>query len=343
MLFGTHAFPLMQYREHRMAVNHVRRACLAALSAIVAFLPALAPAQPVPGKQARMILTYPPGGASDIMGRIMAQKLGEVWGQTVLVENRAGANGAIGIEYAARQPADGTSFVIGNLAPVAISPLITKVTYNMTRDFQPVSLVASAPTILVTHVSVPAKNLLEFVKLARSRPGEVNWGTAGPGTLGHLGGEMLKRLAKIDMVHVPYKGGVLAIQDLLAGNVHIVFADPQPIIPHIRAGKVRPFAVTSGKRSSAVPDIPTFAEAGVPGFVAENWWGVYVPAATPKAQVDRLQADLVKAMANADLRERFTGMAVEAMATTPERLRDYTNAEIERWGRLIREANIRAD
>jgi hypothetical protein len=161
-----------------------------------------------------VILTYPPGGASDIMGRIIAQKLGEISGQSVLVENRAGANGAIGIEYAARQPADGTSFVIGNLAPVAINPLISKVSYNMTRDFQPVSLVASAPTILVTHVSIPAKTLLEFVKLARSRPGEVNWGTAGPGTLGHLGGEMLKRLAKIDMLHVPYKGGVLAIQDL---------------------------------------------------------------------------------------------------------------------------------
>jgi tripartite-type tricarboxylate transporter receptor subunit TctC len=233
--------------------------------------------------------------------------------------------------------------VIGNLAPVAISPLITKVSYNMARDFQPVSLVASAPTILVTHASIPARNLLDFVKLARSHPGEVNWGTAGPGTLGHLGGEMLKRLAKIDMVHVPYKGGILAIQDLLAGNVHLVFADPQPIIPHIRAGKVRPFAVTSAKRSTAVPEIPTFAEAGVPGFVAENWWGVFVPTATPKAQVDRLHADLVKAMANADLRERFTGMAVEAMATTPEALRDYTNREVDRWGKLIREAHIRAD
>ncbi len=319
------------------------RALLAVLSAAFFFTPPPALAQPVPGKQTRMILTYPPGGASDIMGRIMAQKLGEIWGQTVLVENRAGANGAIGIEYAARQPADGTSFVIGNLAPVAISPLITKVSYNMARDFQPVSLVASAPTILVTHVSIPARNLLDFVKLARSRPGEVNWGTAGPGTLGHLGGEMLKRLAKIDMVHVPYKGGILAIQDLLAGNVHLVFADPQPIIPHIRAGKVRPFAVTSAKRSTAVPEIPTFAEAGVPGFVAENWWGVFVPTATPKAQVDRLHADLVKAMANADLRERFTGMAVEAMATTPEALRDYTNREVDRWGKLIREANIRAD
>jgi tripartite-type tricarboxylate transporter receptor subunit TctC len=206
-----------------------------------------------------------------------------------------------------------------------------------------VSLVAISPTVLVTHVSMPAKNLMEFVKLARSRPGDVNWGTAGPGTLGHLGGEMLKRLARIDMVHVPYKGGVLAIQDLLAGNVQIVFADPQPIIPHIRAGKVRPLAVTSAKRSSAVREVPTFAEAGLPGFVAENWWGVWVPAATPKAQVDRLHGDLVKAMGSPDLRERFEGMGVEAMASTPEALRDFTSAETAKWGKLIREAGIRAD
>ncbi|HZM45003.1 MAG TPA: tripartite tricarboxylate transporter substrate binding protein [Burkholderiales bacterium] len=326
-----------------MTTIRLVRTLLAALAAAIVLLPGAAIAQPVAGKQMRVILTYPPGGASDIMGRIIAQKLGEIWSQSVLVENRAGANGAIGIEYAARQPADGTSFVIGNLAPVAINPLISKVPYNMARDFQPVSLVASAPTILVTHVSIPAKNLQEFVKLAKSRPGQVNWGTAGPGTLGHLGGEMLKRLAKIDMLHVPYKGGVLAIQDLLAGNVHLVFADPQPIIPHIRAGKVRPLAITSAKRSAAVPDIPTFAEAGVPGFVAENWWGVYVPAATPKPQVDRLHGDLVKTMGNPDLRERFAGMSVEPMATTPDALRDFMNAEIDRWGKLIREAGIRVD
>jgi len=313
------------------------------LAALVALTPAWSGAQPVSGKQTRMILTYPPGGASDIMGRIIAQKLGEIWGQTVLVENRPGANGSIGIEYAARQPADGSSFVIGNMGPVAINPQISKVPYDMARDFQPVALVAIAPTILVTHVSIPAKNLMEFVKLARSRPGVVNFGTAGPGTLGHLGGEMMKRLAKIDMVHVPYKGGILAIQDLLAGQVHIVFADPQPILQHIRVGKVRPLAVTSAKRTAVAPEVPTFAEAGLPGFVAENWWGIYVPAATPRAQVDRLHADVVKAMGNADLRDKFAAMAVEALASSPDALRDFTRTEVDKWGKLIREAGIRAD
>jgi len=317
--------------------------CLCGLLAIVALVPGIAAAQPAPGKQVRMILTYPPGGASDIMGRIMAQKLGELWSQTVLVENRAGANGSIGIEYAARQPADGSSFVIGNMGPVAINPQISKVPYDMARDFQPVALVAIAPTVLVTHASIPAKNLMEFVRLARSRPGVVNFGTAGPGTLGHLGGEMMKRLAKIDMVHVPYKGGILAIQDLLAGQVHIVFADPQPILQHIRTGRVRPLAVTSAKRAAIVAEVPTFAEAGLPGFVAENWWGVYVPAATPRPIVERLHGDLARAMGNADLREKFAGMGVEAFATSPDALRDFSRAEFDRWGKLIREAGIRAD
>jgi len=325
------------------AVCLVSRVFLTALLCAVLLAPQVSVAQLASGKQMRFILTYPPGGASDIMGRLMAQKLGEIWGQTVLVENRGGANGSIGIEYAARQPADGSSFVLGNMGPVAINPQISRVPYDMARDFQPVALVAIAPTVLVTHSSIPAKNLMEFVKLARSKPGAVNWGTAGPGTLGHLGGEMMKRLAKIDMVHVPYKGGVLAIQDLLAGQVHIVFADPQPILQHIRVGKVRPLAVTSAKRAAILPDVPTFAEAGLPGFVAENWWGIYVPAATPKPQLDRLQADLVKAMTSPDLREKFEGMGAEALASSPEALRDFTRSEIEKWGKLIREAGIRAD
>jgi tripartite-type tricarboxylate transporter receptor subunit TctC len=326
-----------------IAIQLVSRAFLYVVLGAVLLGSEISVAQPVPGKQVRMILTYPPGGASDIMGRIMAQKLGEIWGQTVLVENRSGANGSIGIEYAARQPADGASFVIGNMGPMVINPQISKVPYDMTRDFQPVSLVAIAPTVLVTHSSIPARNLMEFVKLARSKPGVVNWGTAGPGTLGHLGGEMMKRLAKIDMVHVPYKGGILAIQDLLAGQVHIVFADPQPILQHIRTGRVRPLAVTSAKRARIVSDVPTFAEAGLPGFVAENWWGVWVPAATPKPVIDRLGADLAKAMTSADLREKFDGMGVEALSGTPEALREFARTEADKWGKLIREAGIRAD
>ena len=295
------------------------------------------------GKQMRLITTYPPGGASDIMARIIAQKLGEIWGQTVIVENRAGANGSIGLEYAARQPADGSSFVIGNMGPVSINPLITKVPYEIARDFLPISMVAISPTVLVTNANSPAQNLLEMIALARAKPGTINFGTAGPGTLGHLGGEMMKRLAKIDIVHVPYKGGVLAIQDMLGNHVQLVFADPQPILQHIRAGKARALAVTSAKRLQIVSEVPTFAEAGLPGFVAENWWGAFVPAGTPKAITEKLHASLTRATSSADIKQKFDEMGVEALSGTPEALRDFVRAESERWGKLVQEAGIRAD
>ena len=321
----------------------VTRASSLVLVAAAALFPALASAQTAPAKQMRLITTYPPGGASDIMARIIGQKLGEIWGQNVLVENRSGANGSIGMEYAARQTPDGSSFVIGNMGPVAINPQISKVPYDMSRDFQPVSMAAIGPTILVTNGNSPAKNLADFIKLARDKPGTMNFGTAGPGTLGHLGGEMMKRIAKIEITHVPYKGGVLAIQDLLAGNVQLVFADPQPILPHIKAGKAKPLAVSGSKRSPAAPDIPTIAEAGVPGFVAENWWGVWVPAATPKPAAERLHASLAKAMTAGDIKQKFEDMGVEALSSTPDALRDFTRSEVEKWGKLVKEANIRAD
>ncbi len=327
----------------------VRALLLAAVAfgAIGVIFPAYAQvpaaAQSYPGKPVRLITTYPPGGASDIMSRIIAQKLNEIWGQPVIVENKAGANGSIGLEYAARQPADGSSFVIGNMGPVSINPLITKVPYDIARDFLPISMVAISPTVLVIYPGSPAQNLKELIALARAKPGAINFGTAGPGTLGHLGGEMMKRLAKIDIVHVPYKGGVLAIQDLLGGHVQLVFADPQPILQHIRSGKARALAVTSAKRSTAVPEVPTFAEAGLPGFVAENWWGAFVPAATPKPIADKLHADLTRAMGSADIRQKFEEMGVEALSGTPEALRDFVRAESEKWGKLVQDAGIRAD
>jgi tripartite-type tricarboxylate transporter receptor subunit TctC len=316
------------------------RLMLIASTVILAF-PVVA--QTYPAKAVRLITTYPPGGASDIMARIVGQKLNEIWGQSVIVENKSGGNGSIGIEYAARQPADGSSFVIGNMGPVAINPLISKVTYDMARDFTPVSMVAIAPTVLVTNAASPARNLRQFIELAREKPGTINFGTAGPGTLGHLGGEMMKRLAKIDIVHVPYKGGILAINDLLAGQVQMVFADPQPILQHIQVGKARPLAVTSSKRSPVLPDVPTFAEAGLPGFVAENWWGLWLPAGTPKAIVDKLQADLAKALANADIKSKFQAMGADPISSTPDQLRDFTRSEVQKWGKLVRDADIHAD
>ena len=324
------------------------RALLLASPAFAAIVPAFAQSPATtpptsPGKTIRLITTYPPGGASDIMARIIARKLGEIWGQTLIVENKAGANGSVGLEYAARQPADGSAFVVGNMGPVSINPLITKVPYDIERDFRPVTMVASAPTVLIVNPGVPAKTLSELIALARAKPGTINYGTAGPGTLGHLGGEMMKRLAKIEIVHVPYKGGVLAIQDVLGGHVQMMFADPQPVLPHIRVGKARALAVTSAKRSPVAPDVPTFAEAGLPGFVAENWWGVFVPAATPRPIIDKLQADLAAAMGSAEIKQKFAEMGVEALSSTPEALRDFARAETDRWGKLVQEAGIRGE
>lgn len=298
---------------------------------------------PAPGKPPRLITTYPPGGASDLMARIVGQKLGELWGQVVVVENRSGGNGSIGLEYAARQPPDGSSFVIGNMGPVTINPLISKVQYDMAKDFAPVSMVASGPTVLVTNPATPARTLKELIQLAREKPRTINFGTAGPGTLGHLGGEMMKRLANIDITHVPYKGGILAINDLLGNHVQLVFADPQPILQHLQTGKARPLAVTSAKRSSAVPDVPTFAEAGLPGFVAENWWGMWLPAGAPRAVVERLQADMTRALGSADVKSKFENMGVDPLPSTPEALREFTRSEIEKWGRLVKEADIRSE
>jgi len=317
-------------------------ACLLAGIALACTNPVQAQA-PYPNKQVRLIATYPPGGASDIMARIVAQKLSEAWGQPVVVENRAGANGSIGMEFAARQPPDGSSFVIGNLGPVSVNPLMSKVPYDMGRDFLPVSMVASGPVILVINPVTPANNLGGLLALARARPGSINFASAGSGSLGHLGGEMMKRLAKIDIVHVPYKGGILAINDLLAAQVQMMMADPQPILPHMRAGKVRALAVSTAKRSAVAPEIPTFGEAGLPGFVAENWWGVYLPTGTPKTIADKLQADLAGAMQSTDVKERFLAMGIEPLTGNPEALRDFARAESEKYGKLIREAGIKSE
>ena len=320
----------------------VAGACLLAGIALACATPVQAQ-DPYPNKQVRLIATYPPGGASDIMARIVAQKLSEAWGQPVVVENRAGANGSIGMEFAARQPPDGSSFVIGNLGPVSVNPLMSKVPYDMVRDFLPVSMVASGPVILVINPVTPANNLGELLALARAKPGSINFASAGSGSLGHLGGEMMKRLAKIDIVHVPYKGGILAINDLLAAQVQMMMADPHPVLPHLRAGKLRALAVSTAKRSAVAPEIPIFGEAGLPGFVAENWWGVYLPTGTPKTIADKLQADLAGAMQSTDVKERFLAMGIEPLTGNPEALRDFARAESEKYGKLIREAGIKSE
>lgn len=309
---------------------------LSCLSPIVA-------AQGFPNKPVKLVVTYPPGGSSDLMARIMGQKLSEHWGQPVIIESKPGAAGSIGMEFTARQPADGYTFVVGNLGPAAVNPLISKVPYSMEKDFIPVALTATGPNILAVPASSPYKTLEDLLKAARAQPGSINFGTSGPGSMSHLGGELIMRQAGVKMVGVPYKGGGLAVTDLIAGQIQMMVSDALPVIQHIRTGRLRALAITSEKRSPMSPEIPTFAEAGLPGLVAVNWWGVFVPAGTPKAVVDSYQQALVKIMANPDLKERFAGLGVEAHASTQDEFKAFLAAETTKYAKLVADNNIKAD
>ena len=277
------------------------------------------------------------------MGRILGQKLAELWGQPVIVENKPGAAGSIGMDYAAHQPPDGYSFVIGNLGPVAVNPLLSKVPYDVERDFVPVSLIATGPNVLVVNPKTPVRTLGELIAYARANPGKLNFGSGGPGSVAHLSGEMLKSLAHVDIVHVPYKGGILSVNDLIAGHVQMVFSDALPVMQHIRAGTLRALAITSPERSPLVPDVPTCVESGVPGLVAVNWWGVLLPAGTPKPIAEKFYADLVKVMQDPEVKERFAQLGVEALSGTGEQLAAYMRAETAKYAKLVKDANIHSE
>ena len=322
---------------------HRKRALAAVLALAAAVCSGSVAAQAFPTKPVRLIVTYPPGGSSDLMGRVLGQKLSELWGQQVIIESKPGAAGSIGMEYAARQPADGYSFVIGNFGPVAINPILSRLPYDMQRDFLPVSMVCTGPNILVVNSNTPVNSVQELVSLAKKDAGKLNFGTSGPGSMSHLVGEMFKRSAAIDIVGVQYKGGVLAVQDLLGGQVQLIFSDALPVMAHIRSGKLRPIGITSKDRSPLSPDIQTMAEQGFPDLVAVNWWGVFVPAGTPRPVVEKLNADLVKALADPDLKKRYADLGVEPVSSTPEFLGDFIKAEAARYAKLIKDANIKVE
>jgi tripartite-type tricarboxylate transporter receptor subunit TctC len=300
-------------------------------------------AQGFPNRPVRLIVTYPPGGSSDLMARIMGQKMSEVWGQPVIIESKPGAAGSIGMEYTARQPADGYTFVVGNLGPAGVNPLLTKLPYSMERDFIAVALTAVGPNILVVPAASPYKNLSELLAAARAKPNTVNFGTSGPGSMSHLAGEMIMRQAGVKMIGVPYKGGGQAVNDLIAGQIDMVVSDALPVAQHIRTGRLRALAITSAKRSAMTPEIPTFAEAGLDGLVANNWWGVFLPTGTPKAVVDSYIEVLNKIMVNPDLKDRFAGLGVEATMSTPAEFRQFLAAEQAKYAKLIADNNIKAE
>jgi len=299
-------------------------------------------AQAYPTKPVRLIVTYPPGGSSDLMARVFGQKLSEVWGQQVIIESKPGAAGSIGMEYSARQPADGYTFVVGNIGPAAVNPLLSKVPYSMEKDFVPVSLISTGPNVLVVNTEWPVKSLGEILAYARANPGKLSYGTSGPGSVSHLSSEMLKNITKASMVEIPYKGGVLAVQDLLGQQIQLIFSDALPAMAHIRAGKLRALCTTGAQRFALLPDLPT-CESTVPGLVVVNWWGVLFPAGVSRTIVDKFHADMVKVMQDPVVKGKFADLGVEAISSTPAEFGNFIRAEMGRFAKLIKEANIKVN
>ena len=302
----------------------------------------VATAQTYPSKPIRFIVPLS-AGAADTLSRTIGAKLTETWGQQVVVENRPGAGTTIGTELAVRAAPDGHTLLMATFSHAVNATFYRKLPYDTLMDLSAVTLVASAPNVLVVHPSLPVRSVKDLVALAKSRPGQLNFSSAGNGSSSHMGGELFRSLAKVDIVHVPYKGAAPAMADLLGGHVHMTF-DPLPSsLPHVRAGKLRALAVTSGKRSGATPEPPTVAEAGVVGYEISGWSGVLVPSGTPKQIVGQLHGEILRIVSLPDVKDRFTGLGFDTVGNTPDQFDAFIRSEIAKWGKVVREAKIFAD
>jgi tripartite-type tricarboxylate transporter receptor subunit TctC len=300
--------------------------------------------QAYPVKPVRVVVPFSAGGTTDILSRLYAQKLSTSTGQQFIVDIRSGAGGTIGTEIVAKAPPDGYTIKIGSTSSIAVSPnLYPKLSFDLLKDLAPVSHFASAPIVLAMHPSVPAKNMRELIALAKAKPRELNFASSGNGSSLHLCGEYLKYLAKIDMVHVPYKGVGTALPDLVAGQVQLLFSDMAPFVPYVKTGKLRVLAVTTGKRSRLYPELPTIAESGVPGYDLAGWYGAMAPAATPRPIIDRLHAEFAKAMRAQDMQERYVGLGVEPVESTPEQFGAYIRSELGKWGEIIKRSGTKVE
>ena len=300
-------------------------------------------AQSYPSKPIRLILPFPPGSPSDMVGRTIAQKLSTQIGQNLLPDNRAGAGGTLGLAVAAKSPPDGYTILVTS-PTIAISPLLyANLPFDSLRDFVPVARLASIENVVVVHPSVPAKTLKEFIALARAHPGKLNYGSGGPGTTNHLANELLKSIQKINMVHVPYKGASLAAQALIGGEVDEVILAVAPALPFIRAGRVRPLAVLSEKRVRTLPDVPTAAEAGVPNFRMSIWYGLFAPAGTPRDIVNQLYREVEKAMQDPELLQRMSNAGMDPWLGTPDDMGNLLRSEIARFAKLAQSAGLKKE
>ena len=306
-------------------------------------LPNAALAQAYPVKPIRFILPFPPGGPTDILGRAIAHKLTEQLGQPVVPDNRPGATSNIGLELASKAPADGYTIVLA-APPLAVSPsLYAKLGYDAQKDLAPITLVAEMQNVMAVHNSVPAKNLKDFIQLARRNPGKLNFSSSGAGSTNHLASELLKGTFKLNMVHVPYKGNAAALIALTSGEVDFGTYAVPPAIPVIQAKRVRALAVLTEKRIPAIPEVPTAKEAGVDNFVVPIWYGILAPASTPRAIIDRLNSELHKALNSADLKERLANVGVEPSMNTPEQFAAFIRAEIVRYAKVVKDAGIKVE
>ena len=315
-----------------------------ALAAIALATPGLAAAQAYPAKPLRMIVTFAAGGGTDVAARTVAPKLSEALGQPVVVENRAGANGAVGAEAGARSAPDGYTLVVGAAGTLVVAPhLGAKLPFDTFKDFAPVSLLVTSPFIVTLHPSVQAGSIRELVALAKANPGRINYGSSGTGGAPQLAAELFKNTAGVNMVHVPYKGLGPAITDLLGGQIQAVFADVGLVSAHIQGGKLKGLAITSASRLPTLPDLPTVAESGIPGYAAGTWYGVLAPAGTPPAIVSRLSEELRKVLALPEVRASFASQGVSPAGNTPEQFSAFLRDEHAKWGKVIRDAGIKSE
>jgi tripartite-type tricarboxylate transporter receptor subunit TctC len=306
----------------------------------VLLLPALAAAEDFPNKPIRLIVPFPAGGPNDIIARVVGQRMSELIKQPVLIDNRGGQGGVLGTDAVAKASPDGYTIAISSAGALAISPSMEKVAYDTRKDLQAITLVAKVPEMLVVATNVPARDMSELIALAKAQPGKLNFASSGPGSLPHLAGELLKLTAKIDIVHVPYRGAAPAVNDLLGQQVQMAFLDLPVLLPQIRAGALRPVAMGSPERAPTAMEVPTTAEAGMPDLRVENWYGMVAPAGTPAAIVATLNRIATEAMRDPAVKEKLASQGAELIGDTPEHFRDFINTEIAKWAKVIEDARV---
>ena len=316
---------------------------ISALVLLTAAACGTAAAQTYPAKPVRMLVPFPPGGGTDYIARLLGRDLGEVWGQTVLIENRPGASMMIASEIVAKAPPDGYTIIMSSSNHTINPSLYPKIPYDTVKDFAAVTQVATSPFVLVTHPSLPVKSVKELIALARARKGQLTYASSGTGGPQQLAGELFKLMAKADITHIPYKGSGPAEIDLVGGHVHIMFATTISAAPQIAAGKMRALAVTGTARLNAFRDLPTVAEAALPGYEASSWWGILVPALTPREVINKLHADVARSLKNAETRNRITGLGGEPIGNTPAQFSAILQDELVKWAKLVKEARIKID